>query len=131
VAKAKAKVSKASYRKALRQRIDGGDGEIHPAHSFRTLLGRSGDADPQHGLLPRTKDADRPDHRDESAALDVQLAGGPIGSDVDCVPSDLIVISMACVGNTVKFGLTLLHAHLGDIGRPLASKCPSGSFASH
>lgn len=35
---AKAKVSKAAYRKASTQRVDIGDGEIHPVHSFRTLL---------------------------------------------------------------------------------------------
>jgi hypothetical protein len=36
---AKAKVSKAAYRKASTQHVDVGDGEIHPVHSFRTLLG--------------------------------------------------------------------------------------------
>jgi hypothetical protein len=35
---AKAKVSKAAYRKASTQCVDAGDGEIHPVHSFRTLL---------------------------------------------------------------------------------------------
>ena len=35
---AKAKVSKAAYRKASTQHVDIGDGEIHPVHSFRTLL---------------------------------------------------------------------------------------------
>jgi hypothetical protein len=35
---AKAKVSKAAYRKASTQRVDAGDGESHPVHSFRTLL---------------------------------------------------------------------------------------------
>jgi hypothetical protein len=35
---AKAKVSKAAYRKASTQHVDSGDGEIHPVHSFRTLL---------------------------------------------------------------------------------------------
>src|SRR6201991_4829423 len=35
---AKAKVSKAAYRKASTQRVDVGDGESHPVHSFRTLL---------------------------------------------------------------------------------------------
>jgi hypothetical protein len=35
---AKAKVSKAAYRKASTQRVDGSDGESHPVHSFRTLL---------------------------------------------------------------------------------------------
>lgn len=35
---AKAKVSKAAQRKASTQRIDAGDGESHPVHSFRTLL---------------------------------------------------------------------------------------------
>src|ERR1700753_4164529 len=35
---AKAKVSKAAYRKASTQRVDVGDGASHPAHSFRTLL---------------------------------------------------------------------------------------------
>src|SRR5271170_7804342 len=35
---AKAKVSKAAYRKASTQCIDAGDGEVQPAHSFRTLL---------------------------------------------------------------------------------------------
>jgi Transposase DDE domain len=36
---AKAKVSKAAYRKASTQRTDGTDGEVQPVHSFRTLLG--------------------------------------------------------------------------------------------
>ena len=36
---AKAKVSKAAYQKASTQQVDVGDGEIHPVHSFRTLLG--------------------------------------------------------------------------------------------
>jgi len=36
---AKAKVSKAAYRKASTQRVDAGGGEIQPVHSFRTLLG--------------------------------------------------------------------------------------------
>jgi hypothetical protein len=36
---AKAKVSKAAYRKASTQRVDTGDGEVHTVHSFRTLLG--------------------------------------------------------------------------------------------
>jgi hypothetical protein len=36
---AKAKVSKAAYRKASTQRIDTGDGDVQPVHSFRTLLG--------------------------------------------------------------------------------------------
>jgi hypothetical protein len=36
---AKAKVSKAAQQKATTQRVDVGDGEIHPVHSFRTLLG--------------------------------------------------------------------------------------------
>jgi Transposase DDE domain len=35
---AKAKVSKAAYRKASTQCIDAGDGEVQPAHSFRTLI---------------------------------------------------------------------------------------------
>ena len=35
---AKAKVSKAAQRKAATQHVDVGDGEIHPVHSFRTLL---------------------------------------------------------------------------------------------
>lgn len=35
---AKAKVSKAAYRKASTQRVDAGDGKSHPVHSFRTLL---------------------------------------------------------------------------------------------
>ncbi len=35
---AKAKVSKAAYRKASTQRVDVGDRETHPVHSFRTLL---------------------------------------------------------------------------------------------
>ena len=35
---AKAKVSKAAYRKASTQYVDVGDGETHPVHSFRTLL---------------------------------------------------------------------------------------------
>jgi hypothetical protein len=35
---AKAKVSKAAYRKASTQRTNGGDGEVQPVHSFRTLL---------------------------------------------------------------------------------------------
>ena len=35
---AKAKVSKAAYRKASTQRIEVGDGEVLPVHSFRTLL---------------------------------------------------------------------------------------------
>jgi hypothetical protein len=35
---AKATVSKAAYRKASTQRIDAGDGDIQPVHSFRTLL---------------------------------------------------------------------------------------------
>ena len=35
---AKAKVSKAAYRKASTQRTDGTDGEVQPVHSFRTLL---------------------------------------------------------------------------------------------
>jgi hypothetical protein len=35
---AKAKVSKAAQRKASTQRVDAGDGESHPVHSFRTLL---------------------------------------------------------------------------------------------
>jgi hypothetical protein len=35
---AKAKVSKAAYRKASTQRIDGDDGGSYPVHSFRTLL---------------------------------------------------------------------------------------------
>ena len=35
---AKAKVSKAAYRKASTQRVDAGDGESRPVHSFRTLL---------------------------------------------------------------------------------------------
>ena len=33
---AKAKVSKAAYRKAPTQRIEGGNGEVQPTHSFRT-----------------------------------------------------------------------------------------------
>jgi len=36
---AKAKVSKAAYRKASTQRTNGTDGEVQPVHSFRTLLG--------------------------------------------------------------------------------------------
>jgi hypothetical protein len=36
---AKAKVSKAADRKASTQRVDAGNGETHPVHSFRTLLG--------------------------------------------------------------------------------------------
>jgi hypothetical protein len=36
---AKAKVSQAAQRKASTQHVDVGDGEIHPVHSFRTLLG--------------------------------------------------------------------------------------------
>jgi hypothetical protein len=35
---AKAKVSKAAYRKASTQRIDTGDGSAQPVHSFRTLM---------------------------------------------------------------------------------------------
>jgi Transposase DDE domain len=35
---AKAKVSKAAQRKASTQRVDAGDGETQPVHSFRTLL---------------------------------------------------------------------------------------------
>jgi hypothetical protein len=35
---AKAKVSNAAYRKASTQRVDVGDNEGHPVHSFRTLL---------------------------------------------------------------------------------------------
>ena len=35
---AKAKVSRAAYRKASTQRGDAGGGEIHPVHSFRSLL---------------------------------------------------------------------------------------------
>jgi hypothetical protein len=35
---AKAKVSKAAYRKASTQRVDAGHGKSHPVHSFRTLL---------------------------------------------------------------------------------------------
>ena len=35
---AKAKVSKAAQRKASTQRVDAGGGEIHPVHSFRSLL---------------------------------------------------------------------------------------------
>jgi Transposase DDE domain len=35
---ARAKVSKPAYRKASTQHVDIGDGEIHPVHSFRTLL---------------------------------------------------------------------------------------------
>jgi hypothetical protein len=35
---AKAKVSKAAYRKASTQRIDAGGGDLQPVHSFRTLL---------------------------------------------------------------------------------------------
>jgi hypothetical protein len=35
---AKAKVSKAAQRKASSQRVDAGDGETQPVHSFRTLL---------------------------------------------------------------------------------------------
>jgi hypothetical protein len=35
---AKAKVSKAAYRKASTQCVDAGHGEVQPAHSFRTLL---------------------------------------------------------------------------------------------
>jgi hypothetical protein len=34
---AKAEVSKAAYRKASTQRIEVGNGEIRPVHSFRTL----------------------------------------------------------------------------------------------
>jgi hypothetical protein len=34
----KAKVSKAAYRKASTQRIEVGNGEVQPVHSFRTLL---------------------------------------------------------------------------------------------
>ena len=36
---AKAKVSKAAYRKASTQHIEVGDGKVQPVHSFRTLLG--------------------------------------------------------------------------------------------
>jgi hypothetical protein len=36
---AKAKVSKAAYRKASTQRVDVGDDATQPVHSFRTLLG--------------------------------------------------------------------------------------------
>jgi hypothetical protein len=36
---AKAKASRAAYRKASTQRIEADDGEIQPVHSFRTLLG--------------------------------------------------------------------------------------------
>jgi len=36
---AKARVSKAAYRKASTQRSEAEGGEIHPVHSFRTLLG--------------------------------------------------------------------------------------------
>ncbi len=36
---AKAKVSKAAYRKASTQRTEAGDGQSQPVHSFRTLLG--------------------------------------------------------------------------------------------
>jgi len=36
---AKATVSKAAQLKASTQRVDAGAGEIHPVHSFRTLLG--------------------------------------------------------------------------------------------
>ena len=36
---AKANVSKAAQRKASTQQVDGGNGKIHPVHSFRTLLG--------------------------------------------------------------------------------------------
>jgi hypothetical protein len=36
---AKAKVSTAARHKASTQRIDRGNGEAHPVHSFRTLLG--------------------------------------------------------------------------------------------
>jgi DDE family transposase len=36
---AKARVSKAAYRKASTQRSEADGGEIHPVHSFRTLLG--------------------------------------------------------------------------------------------
>ena len=35
---AKAKVSKAAYQKASTQCIEAGDGQVQPAHSFRTLL---------------------------------------------------------------------------------------------
>lgn len=35
---AKAKVSKAAYRKASTQCVDAGDGDVQPVHSFRTLL---------------------------------------------------------------------------------------------
>jgi hypothetical protein len=35
---AKAKVSKAAYRKASTQRVEVGDGQVQPVHSFRTLL---------------------------------------------------------------------------------------------
>ena len=35
----KAKVSRAAYRKTSTQRIDVGDGDVQPVHSFRTLLG--------------------------------------------------------------------------------------------
>jgi hypothetical protein len=35
---AKAKVSKAAYRKASTQCVDAGDGQVQPVHSFRTLL---------------------------------------------------------------------------------------------
>jgi hypothetical protein len=35
---AKAKVSKAAYQKASTQRIELGDGQVQPVHSFRTLL---------------------------------------------------------------------------------------------
>jgi hypothetical protein len=36
---AKAKVSKAAYRKASTQRTEADDGDVQPVHSFRTLLG--------------------------------------------------------------------------------------------
>jgi hypothetical protein len=36
---AKAKVSKAAQRKASTQWVDGADGDTHPVHSLRTLLG--------------------------------------------------------------------------------------------
>ena len=35
---AKAKVSKAAYRKASTQCVDAGDGQVQPVHSFRTLM---------------------------------------------------------------------------------------------
>ncbi len=35
---AKAKASKAAYQKASTQRVDAGNGEVQPVHSFRTLL---------------------------------------------------------------------------------------------